>query len=71
MSFSAVACQSVPKKDLEEEEIDQKSQSTSEESQTKITVKFPKDFPNEVVEETLSTAFNFYTCIFLQIAKRT
>ncbi|MDB9391880.1 ATP-binding protein [Microcystis aeruginosa] len=46
----------------EEEEIDQKSQSTSEESQTKITVKFPNDFPNEVVEETLSTAFNFAKC---------
>jgi hypothetical protein len=46
----------------EEEEIGHKSESTSEESQTKITVRFPNNFPNEVVEETLSTAFNFAKC---------
>jgi hypothetical protein len=42
----------------DEEENGQKSELIQEESQTKITVKFPDNFPNEVVEETLSTAFN-------------
>ncbi|MBD2045011.1 ATP-binding protein [Coleofasciculus sp. FACHB-64] len=41
----------------EEEEAGYTAQQTSEPNSTKITVSFPKQFPNEVVEEALAATF--------------